>query len=491
MQIQKSKLKNISAIFVMFLALIIAGQDVHQESRSASLTNVSVTLSNSRLSFRGRLAAGNSAGASQATIVTTAGSNPSTSSAQLQQSDTVLIGEAGSLGSYTVSNTIPDDIFSVTPVLLAGDADSGDDVIATQSATHTVRFTTANAVANGRFRILVPAHPTDATADDGIPDGGYFDFGTSAPTVTCPNNLTGYTFASGTGTASSVTLAGNKYHAYECEYTGSGAIGTAFDGTTNGAITISSIINPAPDSDHTLGTADSHKIIVQHLDASQNVIDTTTAAVGVIEAVKVSASVAPQISFRILGVPSSTTACGVSTNVSTTSTAVPFGELSIDSFTNAAQTLAISTNAINGYTVTAIANDQLGKDGKVCTGDSSDADCIPDSKGNGSNMTHASSAEWTSAATKGFAYSLDDNNSSGLTPVFQYDTSGGNCTGTYCARQFADDEDITVQNPVQLFSHNSVADNHNLMVCYRAIIGAAQAAGDYENFITYTATATF
>lgn len=475
----------------MIVALVVAGKAAHQESRSASLTSVSVTLSNSRLSFRGRLASGNTSGASQVTIVTTAGLNPSTSSAQLQESDQVSIGEAGSLGSYTVSNTSPDAYFTVTPVLQSGDADTGDDVVATQSASHTVRFTTANAVTNGKFRILVPAHPTGAAASDGIPDGGYFDYGTSTPTVTCPSSFTGYSFSAGASFASYVTLAGNKYHAYECGYTGAGAIGTVFDGIAHGAIVISSIINPAPRGNHTLGTADSHKVIVQHLDSNGDVVDTSTSAVGFIEAVKVSASVAPQISFRIIGVPSSTTACGVSTNVATTSTAVPFGELSIDAFTNAAQTLAVSTNAINGYTVTATANDQLGKDGSVCLNDSPSPNCIPDSKGNGSNMSHTSPAEWTSTAAKGFAFSLDDNNSSGLSPAFKYNTVGGNCSGTYCARQFADAEDSTPQNPVQIFGHSTVADNQNLMVCYRAIISATQAAGNYENYITYTATATF
>jgi hypothetical protein len=481
-------LKNFLAILVMFVALVAAGGASYQESRSASLTSVSVTLSNSRLSFRGKLTTGNTVGGSQVAIVTTNGAWPSTSSAQLQESDTVLIGEAGSLGTYTVSNTNPNGQLSVNPVLLAGDADSGDDIIATQSATHTVRFSTANAIANGRFRILVPSHANATTASDGIPDGGFFDFGT-APTVTCPTDFTGYDFVAGTATAAAITIGGQTYHSYECAYSGSGAIGTDFDSISNPAFVINSIINPAPDDTHTMGTADSHKIVVQHIDSSFSIADSSTTSVGVIEAVKVSASVAPQITFRIIGVASSTSACGVNTNVTTTSTAVPLGELSIDTFTNAAQTLAVSTNAVNGYAVTAVANDQLGKDGNVCTGDSSDPDCIPDSTGDDTNMTHAASSEWISAAAKGFGYSLDDNNTSGLTPVFEYDTATGNCDGVYCARQFADNENS--QSPVQLFSHNSVADNQNLRVCYKAIISASQGAGEYENYITYTATATF
>ena len=479
MKKSRSILRTTLAITTMLLAGVAVGRANQQESLSASLTSVSVTLSNSRLSFRGGLTTGNSAGASNVLIETTAGDFPSTSSAQLQEGDTVLIGEGGSLGSYTVSSTNPDGDFSVTPVLAAGDIDDNDDVVATQSAVHTVRFTTANAITNGSIRILVPALDSDTASADGIPDGGKFDFGTSAPTVTCPGNITGYTFAAGTATASNVTLNGEDYHSFECGYTGAGAIGTVFDGTTNGAITIDSLINPAPGASHTLGTADAYKVIVQHLDSGDSVVDATTVSVGVIEAVKVTATVAPQITFRIIGVASSTSACGGTTGVTTTSTAVPFGELSIDSFVNAAQTLA----------VTALENDQLAKSGTTCTGDSTASDCIPDSVGNNSSMTHAVSDEWTTATVKGFGYSLHDYNTSGLTPAFEYDTATGSCTGSFCARQFADNEDS--QSPVQIFSASSVADNHHLYVCYRAIISATQAAGEYENYITYTATATF
>lgn len=490
MQPHKSKLKNLVAIVVMLVALIAVGKNSHQESQSASLSNVSVTLSNSRPSFRGKLAAGNSAGSSQVIINTTAGANPSTSSAQLQTGDSVDIGDSSGLGTYVVTGTVPDSSFTVDPVLGGSHADAGDDVIATQSATLTIRLKTKNAVEDGKIRVLVPADTSDNAAKDGIPDSGAFDYGATGPSsITCPTGVGGYTFGAGTSSPSAVTINGQKYHSYVCPYTGAGAIGTDFSGSGKMMI-VNSVINPAPKTSHSIGTADSYKVIVQHLDSSNNVVDLTTTAIGVIEAVKVTASVAPQISFKIIGVPSSTSACGVNTNVATTPVSVPFGELSIDSFTNAAQTLSVSTNATNGYVVTALANDQLGKDGGTCTGDAGEPDCIPDSTGDNNNMSHSASDKWDSTGTKGFGFSLHDNNTSGLTPAFQYSDVAGNCSGgSYCARQFADHEDG--QNPQQIFSHNSVADNQNLMVCYRAVISATQSAGDYENHITYTATATF
>lgn len=489
----KSHLKKIG-VLAIFLTALLSVTLYNQKSNSANLTSVSGTLSNSRPSFRGGLAAGNTALSSLVTINTTVGSYPSTSSAQLAEGDVVRIGESGSLGSYTVTATGSANQFTITPVLAAGDADTSDDVISSQSGSLTVRFTTANAIANGRFRVLVPALTNDGASSDGIPDGNFFDFGTAAPTVTCPSNATAtYDFVTGTATAS-VTYNGLDYHTYECAYSGTGAIGSAFNGSTNDAMIISNIINPAPQSAHTTGIADRYNIIVQHVNSGFTVTDSTTINIGVIEAVKVTASVAPQITFKIIGVAAGQSACGITTSVTTTPVVVPFNELLIDSFTYAAQTLTVSTNAANGYAVTAIENDQLGRNGAACTGDpdiSTNANCIQDSRGDDTAMTHTASDDWSSASTKGFGFSLDNsNNVSGLTPAFEYDTAAAACGGGIdCYRQFADAENS--QAAQSIYSATAPSDNHNLMVCYKAIISAIQAAGSYENYITYTATATF
>lgn len=477
--------------------LLVGAAVVADQSQADSLTSVSVTLSNSRLSFRGALGAGNSTSTSIVILDTNAGDYPSTSSAQLVQGDTVRIGESGSLGSYTIASTSSESTFTITAGLSAGDADTGDNVISSQSATHTVSFTTANAIPNGRFRILVPALANDGASADGIPDGGYFDFGASAPTVTCPSNATTtYDFVTGAATASTITVNGADYHSYECAYSGTGAVGTAFDGNFNDAITINSIINPAPDATHHTGVADTHNIIIQHLDDSLVTQDQTTVGIAIIEAVKVTASVPAQITFKILGLSKGTSACGTATDVETTAAAIPFGEVPLDVFTDAAQALTISTNASNGYSVTALANDQLGRDGGACTGDptaTSNTNCIPDSKGDNAGMTHTVKDKWDLISNKGFAFSLHDVNSSisnGSAEAFSYNDSDGNCLGaSWCGRQFADNEGS--QATQEIFGSNNVADNENLYVCYRIIPSNVTASGNYENYITYTATATF
>jgi len=461
-----------------------------QSTRSVNLTNVAATLSNSRPSFSGELAAGNTVGSSNVILDTTYDvGSPSTSAAQLVEGDSLKIGPGTTMGSYTVgpTNSNTSSTFSLTSALTAGNVTAGDAVISTSSASLTVKLTTVRAITDGKFRILVPALANNTMAADGLPDGGYFDFSTAGATITCPANVTGYTFGTAAAAASSVTIDGNDYHEFECPYTGAGAVGQSF-ATTNNMFVVNGLINPAPKANHILGTADTYRVIVQNTSSDETTyVDSTPIAIGLVEAVRVTATVSPQIAFSIFGVNGGTSACGTTTaaGINTTSTLVPFGELSISSFTTLAQTLAVSTNAKNGFAVTAKENDQLGLAGKVCTGDpTTDPECIQDSTGNNGTMSHTVSDEWSSTNFKGFAFSLHDSGGT-TTEAFAYNESAR----TFSARQFADAEGS--QDPQQIFSATAPADNDWLYVCYRAVISATQAAGEYENYLTYTATATF
>ena len=228
----------------------------------------------------------------------------------------------------------------------------------------------------------------------------------------------GYDFIAGTASASAITVSGADYHAFECAYSGAGGVTNDFDGglvaggNDHDAITIAGIINPSPESDHVVGASDDQTIIVQHFDSAFAVQDTTTVAVGEIEAVKVTATIDPSISFTIAAVNSAVSSCGVDTDVTTTTSSVPFGTLSLSAFIDASQTLTVSTNAANGYAVTAKENDQLGLAGAACTGDNTGSNCIRDTAGDTTTMTHIVTDEWVSTSTKGFAYSIDNDDAS-------------------------------------------------------------------------------
>lgn len=466
-------------VFLVVAAVLFLRLGIGSRVNSANLTNVSDTLSTSRLSFVGREASGNSVGSGIVNIDATPNAYESTSSANLFTNDWLAIGNGGLFGQYQVTGITSPTQIQVNPVLAAGQATAGQFIIATRSATHTISFTTVSAVPNGGFRVLIPAVSNAANARDGIPDQGGFDFN-AGPSVTCPTNTAGYGFTTGVATPSAQVINGITYHAFTCNYAGTGTIGQVF---TNGIVigTTNPLINPAPKANHVEGTADTYTFVLQQLDTTGTVIDQTIGGLAVVESVRVTATVDPQITFRVGGVTNGITACGLTTSITTTSTSIPFGSVAISSFTNAAQALSVSTNAVSGYAVTAIQNDQLGRNGNACVGGGPTFanPCIPDSIGDDGTMTASVTDAWNNSSVKGFAYTLADPNTS-TTPAFTY-TNG--------FRKFADQEQS--QAPVGLFSGTSVADNANVYVCYRIVIGATQQAGDYTNNLTYRATATF
>ena len=458
---------------------------------SGEFTSASATLSNARLSFKSALDGAQTVGSSLVTIDTT--NYPSTSVLQLQSGDTVLINE----NEYEVATTIDDvldNTFNMTSALISGDELDGTDVYATQSSTLTVRLTTISALNAGSFRILVPAATASGADNDGYPDEGGFDFGDAVTggteaSITCPGDPGTYGTFTDTATpaqTSTVVIDTIPYHVFECAYDGAGAIGTDF-GVGEDAFVINDLINPAPKvggSAHVLGQADTYAVIIQHLDSGDAVIDQTVTKVGVVDAVRVSATIAPQLTFTVSGISASTSVCGVDTDVTTTALTVPFGELTIAAFKNAAQRLTVTTNAVGGYVVTAIENDQLGRGGNNCDDDGSASNtCIVDVSAAGAS--HTASADWTDASSEpGFGYSLHQV-TSGLTPAFLYNES----SRTFSAKQFADMEDgESVQT---IFSRGTVAASDIVDVCYQITPDATNVAGNYENYLVYTASATF
>lgn len=474
-----------SAIFVFVLSALLLRPT--SEVKSANLTTTKDTLQSSRLSVAARVnAAGTSVGGSNVQIKSTAASPYYTiDTANMRAGDSVVIGTH----VYTIVGVIDATNFTVTPVLITGDTADATAVYIKQKPQHVITFNTASAVPNGFFQILLPADAT--TGNDGNPDFDGFDFNTSVAVT--GTNATGYTFVTGVATASGATgcTAPANYHCFEVHYSGSGGIGTAINitiGNTNGTNTP---IAPATNASHTDGTADTYSFIVKNFGAGENPNtatppDQTTGKIGVIEAVRVTATVLPTISLTITGVASAQTRCGVSTSVDTSTgvnapLAVPFGSLAnLNTFYNAAHQVAVSTNAASGYTVTTSESAPMSLNGLGVTS-------IQDALGNGGAMTEAASAEWTTTTANGFGFSLQNVNAAST--AFLYTTATGNCTGTFCARQFANI--AGAETPQTIFSSTTVANAESVYVCYRIDVGATQAAGNYENQIVYTATGSF
>lgn len=486
-----------SIIRLFLLFLLIAGLTVFaktQRTQAANLQQVSVTMSNSRFSFNGVVAAdpGGDTVVDIAAVGTYGGG-----STDFDPTDLLVVGDTlvfSTSGSRTVQEIIDGDT-----IVLSATVNNSETFYLASTSELVAEFTTASVLTAGYFQVLVPAATSNST--DGTPDQGYFDFSTGAD-VTCTG--TGYTWGTATdlGAQTGGILPAGTWHVYECPYT------TGAAGTITMTINNTGVINPTPNDNHIAGVADTYGVIVRNVRASDDeVIDSTTVKIGAIEAVQVSATVVPSLTFEISGVDAAQTRCGASTDVATTATSVPFGEIATAIFTNAAQELKFTTNALDGAVVTAVANDQLGREGLACsTANTSTDKKDPANPPPGSNYTLDPSAgdhlciwdanivgmsatnqeAWTSITSTsgtGFGYSIENIDSA--LPTF---THGGGTN--FNARHFADAQ--SGETPVAIFSSNSLPTNSDsIYVCYRIAADALTAAGNYYNYVTYTATATF
>jgi len=475
--------------------------------QAVNLANVSVRMSNSRLSFRGQV--DGTPGANTTITIDlddtigdyTEGTSDTLISDALKIND-VLTFTGGTAGTRTVRDIIDGE----TIIINATIATTDEKFYLRETTDLVATFNTVSAIAgstNTRFELILPA--ATSNYEDGVPDQGFFDFGTSAPTVSCAG--TGYTFGTGTATAGRTNsdtgfenLPAGTWHVYRCPYSASAAPPTTIT-MTIGSGDDDAVINPvrvkagSPANQLETGQADTYSAIVRNIDNAHAVVDSTTVKIGVLEAVRVSATVVPSITFEIYGYTATTgNRCGQTIHIDTTAASVPFGEIATATFTNGAQRLVLKTNALSGGVVTAVANDQLGREGSTCTDKltpvyaidpaSNEHLCIWDA--NISGMTQSTTQAWTTitgSTGTGFGYSIENIDSAA--PAF---THGG---GTdFDARHFADAE--FDQDPVTIFGSNSLPTNSDsVYICYRIAADALTAAGDYYNYITYTATATF
>lgn len=449
---------------------------------SANLSTVSDTLSNNRLSFRGQVSGAHAAGAAAITLQTTPGSmateNTSTGSAALVGNESVQV---GTNNAPTTLKTIESASRLVMATGITNAVLDAAPVFATVSAVHTVRFTPVSTVANGAFRVLIPA--SSGNANDGIPDKNGFDFSAAAPTVTCTGG-NGMTFETGTATASAISISSQAYHSFECRYSGAGTSGTAVI-MTIGTAAGSKIINPSPaSSSRNPGQADTYTFRVRQTNGTSqtySVVDESLGTIGVVEAVRVTATVAPILTFSITGISAdSGSYCGISRSASSpdsTVNEIPFGTISTTAFTDAVQLLTVSTNAAGGYSVTA------SESAALTAWNITGTPTIPDTTCGGS-CTVTTAAEWNTAGTqRGFGYTLAEANATdAVTDTLEYNNGGA----AFKARPFGiTAEQIMRSNPA------GAVDADQAYVCYRIVVSGSQQAGDYENYIVYIATATF
>ncbi len=457
------RLLGLTVAFLLTLSSLI----YPSASFSANLTNTKDVLQSSRMSFAGRVIAPTAVGSSNVWIYTSAAGNfTSVSTAGLKPGDTLTIGA----NTYTIVSIVSTSQFTVTPALQAGDADDQEAIYYLAKPKHQISFTTASAVENGFFQVLVAAGNNDS-----IPDITGFDF--AGGVTATASSITNYTFVAGVATAAGDTGCAAGYHCFEFHYSGAGDIGKDILLTIGLQDGTNTMIAPAPSSSRVANTADSYTYIIKNFvsgadPATATPVDSSTGKIAVIEPVRVTATVDPSITFKIEGIAASETTCGLTTSVTTTATAVPFGVMALDTFKVAAQKITVSTNAVSGYAVTAIENNRM-------SNLAASPSYIPDTTCDNGSCDHDTSDTWATAADNaGLGYTVAAV-AAGPTvaPIdlkFQHFPS------------VADNEP-----PFQIMSHTTIASSHAMHVCYQLSVDATQPAGNYENQITYTATASF
>ncbi len=477
--------KAVLFLFIFIQASYIFLARIPHLTDSGNLYTASDTLSNSRLSYYAKISGSYSVGTSNWTIQSS--SNPDVNTNHLFPQDIISIGNMGNLKVATVSGTTNFSTITSSSIGVA----NGDAVYASQSASHTIAFSNQSAVSEGAIRVLIPAGDNTSASNNGAPDGlstAGFDFnGISGTNITCPTG--GGVTQWMTATATSSATFGSNMHAFECRFRGTLSAAQALTMTIGN--TSRSLINPAPKTGHTQGLADTYNLRVQLLQyPNYNVIDSVIITVSPVEAVLVSATVNPSLTFQISGVAASQTRCGISTSVATTATAVPYGDITAtNAFYDAAHQLSVSTNAASGYIVKVAEDDELSAD---TNGDGTPDTAISDTTCDGANCTASTPGRWNTTTTNGWGYSLENSTS---TVPFQYSTTSGNCSGgTYCAKQFACNNSTTcssVTSAQQIASSSGPSTTQNLYVCYRLNVSSAQQAAYYQTRILYIATGTF
>ncbi len=457
----------------------------------ANFINASATLSNSRLSYRAGVTSGSN-GSSTVTIDSSGNADNNTN--HLFPRDIVCFTNAalsGCIGNqtYQVANIVSSNVFNTTTPL-NDNLDTLGYVMASQSAIHTITFTLANTVpVDGDILITIPAIDITGQTNDGLPDTNSsiatngFDLGgvgTSNIAISssgCGNNWTIVNVTAGTASTDHTIRIDRN--------TNSCAAGSTITVTIGDAS--KKLINPAPiTTGHTQGIADVYTINVKTRDGADNTLDEGNIKVAIIEGVLVSANVEETLSVTIVGVNSGQNACGQTTDITTTATSVPWGTISnFGNFYHAAQTVTVSTNASSGYVVKIEENDQMGKDGKVCTGaNAGESDsCIQDTTCGTTACSESTSQDWTSTSYYGLGYSLQ--NVSGTDATFIYNESGR----TFSSKQFPDMESSETKQTIM--SKNTPVASSQVNLCYRLNVSATQPAGYYYNKVQLTATASF
>jgi hypothetical protein len=200
-----------------------------------------------------------------------------------------------------------------------------------------------------------------------------------------------------------------------------------------------------------------------NVDCATSPVDNIQLAYVYTNAQTVTFTVDPTLTFTVSGIASAQAVNSATTNVTTTSTAVPLGTPTIVTNQIAAQDLTVSTNAGVGYTVSA----------RYTSKPTSAGNTLNDHTG-----TNAAPTAFSAAGTEAFGYTTNDA-TLGTGTANRFTTGGGNKWAA-----------MTTSNAEVAYDGSPVS-NQTTRVGFQVGISNVTKAGNYTTTVIYTATPVF
>lgn len=367
-------------LFIFFLLSGYAFFSV-KTIEAASLTSVSNTITTSRPSASAPLNANQAASATQVTIVDNGSIYLASDSATFRQDtgETIDTGKNVASTSAAISGTRI-IYFSNT---VTNTHHKGDPVVVPVSAMHTISFRTISAVPTlGTITIAFPTLLANDSNNTASPSASTFQFNGLSDTNVKINGTSGANTFTGTytnptaGTSPTIQIALTGTTTIAASTTVTILLGCSSATGAACNTQIPTIINPTKTA--AAGTADTWTMNITTRDVTNSTdLDTSRIKIGTIESVQVRASVDPTLTFSIAGIANNvavntgnTTGCtGLDTTNAgnaSTATVIDLGTLGNTPTATgarvsniAAQLLTVTTNASNGYSLTATSSGQL------------------------------------------------------------------------------------------------------------------------------------
>lgn len=356
---------------------------------------------------------------------------------------------------------------------------SSNAIIVPIVAMHTVQFQTSTSVpSDGKIVITFPG----AANNTASPSASTFAFNNLSSSQIAINNA-----SCGSWTIASPSITCNLNSAITPGTTVTVLIGCSAQ--SGGACTTSSPVLINPTKSAATGTADLWTLNVSTTDNGGAPLDSNKVRIATLDATNVHAQVDPSLTFTIAGIADGTSlstvdaACSDTTNVgnATTATDVDLGFLSNGNINIAAQKLTVSTNAANGYAITATSSGRFinPSSGYSIKGLNSDTALT-------GNDT-PSPATFGASGTEGF----------GISPCgSRVNTTrwGSGATAFSSGSKYANPFNSGVNSyyaTLASYSGGGAISGDVTVVRYGATISGATPAGAYGNYFTYIATATF